>query len=91
MSTVPATIITPPALILQRLGPSRGGRPLFDGLDLALHPGQLLWVQGANGSGRGCCGRSRSARSRRRTGAKPPLKSAAIRPLLGAQRGRRSA
>ena len=43
---------TPPSLILQRVGQSRGGRPLFDGLDLALHPGQLLWVQGANGSGK---------------------------------------
>ena len=52
MSTVPATALTPPALILQRIGQSRGGRPLFDGLDLALHPGQLLWVRGANGSGK---------------------------------------
>lgn len=47
-----AALSTPPVLILQRVGQSRGGRPLFDGLDLALHPGQLLWVQGANGSGK---------------------------------------
>lgn len=52
MSTTPAFSTTTPTLILQRLGQSRGGRPLFDGLDLALHPGQLLWVQGANGSGK---------------------------------------
>ena len=51
MSTTPA-LTPPPTLILQRVGQSRGGRPLFDGLDLALHPGQLLWVQGANGSGK---------------------------------------
>lgn len=52
MTTFPATGTTLPALILQRVGQSRGGRPLFDELDLALHPGQLLWVQGANGSGK---------------------------------------
>ena len=52
MSTTPALSATPPALILQRVGQSRGGRPLFEGIDLALHPGQLLWVQGANGSGK---------------------------------------
>ncbi|MCE4553966.1 heme ABC exporter ATP-binding protein CcmA [Roseateles cellulosilyticus] len=42
----------PPSLILQRVGQSRGGRQLFEGVDVALHPGQLLWVQGANGSGK---------------------------------------
>jgi len=52
MPTAPALLSTPPALILQRLGQSRGGRPLFEGIDLALHAGQLLWVQGANGSGK---------------------------------------
>lgn len=48
----PDPTATPPALLLQRVGQSRGGRPLFEGVDLALHPGQLLWVQGANGSGK---------------------------------------
>ena len=52
MSISPAILATPPLLILQRLAQSRGGRPLFDGVDLALHAGQLLWVQGANGSGK---------------------------------------
>lgn len=52
MSLATASLTTPPVLILQRVGQSRGSRPLFDGLDLALHPGQLLWVQGANGSGK---------------------------------------
>jgi heme exporter protein A len=52
MSLSPAILATPPVLILQRLGQSRGGRPLFEDVDLALHPGQLLWVEGANGSGK---------------------------------------
>ncbi|MGM9485532.1 heme ABC exporter ATP-binding protein CcmA [Roseateles sp. NT4] len=52
MSLVAASLTPPPVLILQRVGQSRGARPLFEGLDLALHPGQLLWVQGANGSGK---------------------------------------
>jgi len=52
MTTTPALTAPPPVLILQRVAQSRGGRPLFDGVDLALHPGQLLWVQGANGSGK---------------------------------------
>ena len=51
LATLPA-LATPPALILQQLGQSRGGQRLFDGLDLALHPGELLWVQGRNGSGK---------------------------------------
>lgn len=42
----------PPALLLQQLAQSRGGRPLFEGLDLALHAGDLLWVQGRNGAGK---------------------------------------
>lgn len=54
MSLAAATpaLANPPALILQRLAQSRGGRPLFEGIDLALHAGELLWVQGANGSGK---------------------------------------
>lgn len=70
MSTPTATLLsTPPALILQRLGQSRGGRPLFEGLDLALHAGELLWVRGVNGSGktsllRLVCGLARSRAGR---------------------------
>jgi len=30
----------------------RGGRLLFEGLDLALHPGEALQVAGPNGSGK---------------------------------------
>ncbi|RZL35721.1 MAG: heme ABC exporter ATP-binding protein CcmA [Rubrivivax sp.] len=52
MPLLPAIAITAPTLILQRVGQSRGSRLLFEGVDLALHPGQLLWVQGANGSGK---------------------------------------
>lgn len=52
MSIAPVLSSTPPALILQRVAQSRGGRPLFEDVDVALHPGQLLWVLGANGSGK---------------------------------------
>jgi len=52
MSLALASLSAPPVLILQRVGQSRGARPLFEEVDLALHPGQLLWVQGANGSGK---------------------------------------
>lgn len=52
MSIQPILSSPPPALLIQRLGQSRGGRPLFEGVDLVLHPGELLWVQGANGSGK---------------------------------------
>lgn len=52
MSTAPALLPTTPSLILQRVGQSRGDRLLFEDVDVALHPGQLLWVEGANGSGK---------------------------------------
>jgi len=52
LSAVSPHLARPPALLLQQLGQSRGGRPLFEGLDLALHPGDLLWVQGRNGAGK---------------------------------------
>jgi len=52
LASASALLSTPPALILQRVGQSRGGRPLFDNLDLALHAGELLWVRGVNGSGK---------------------------------------
>lgn len=52
MSLASALPPPPATLILQRVGQSRGGRPLFDDVDVALHPGQLLWVQGVNGSGK---------------------------------------
>jgi heme exporter protein A len=34
------------------LGQSRGDRRLFEGIDFSLQPGEALWVQGANGSGK---------------------------------------
>lgn len=54
MSLAAATphLARPPALLLQQLGQSRGGRLLFEGLDLAVHAGELLWVQGHNGAGK---------------------------------------
>lgn len=52
MSSPSATLVRPPVLVLQRVAQARGTRLLFEGIDVALHPGQLLWVQGANGSGK---------------------------------------
>ena len=52
LSAVTPHLAHSPALLLQQLGQSRGGRPLFEGVDLALHPGDLLWVQGRNGVGK---------------------------------------
>lgn len=52
LSAFAPQLARPPALLLQQLGQSRGGRALFKGLDLALHPGDLLWVQGRNGAGK---------------------------------------
>jgi heme exporter protein A len=52
LSAATPLLARPPALLLQQLGQSRGGRPLFEGLDLALHAGDLLWVQGRNGAGK---------------------------------------
>lgn len=40
------------ALRAQGLGFSRGGRRIFESIDFELHPGQLLQVLGANGSGK---------------------------------------
>ena len=40
------------ALRAQGLSFSRGGRRVFEGIDFELHPGQLLQVLGANGSGK---------------------------------------
>lgn len=41
-----------PGLVLDSVTCSRGGRTLFDGLDLQLAPGQWLQVRGANGAGK---------------------------------------
>lgn len=41
-----------PGLVLDSVTCSRGGRTLFDRLDLQLAPGQWLQVQGANGAGK---------------------------------------
>lgn len=42
----------PPALSCEGLSLSRAGRPVLRGIDLALSPGCLLQVLGANGSGK---------------------------------------
>ena len=39
-------------LTLRNLGCARGGRPLFEGLNLHLHAGQCVEVHGPNGSGK---------------------------------------
>jgi heme exporter protein A len=41
-----------PLLTVTKLALSRGGRPLFDGLDFSLGPGQLLLLRGPNGAGK---------------------------------------
>ncbi len=45
---------SPPPAVLELVGVScvRGNRRLFEGIDVAIHAGQLLRVQGANGSGK---------------------------------------
>lgn len=52
LAAVVPHLARPPALLLQQLGQARAGRLLFEGLDLALHAGDLLWVQGRNGAGK---------------------------------------
>lgn len=39
-------------LTLQGVACSRGGRRLFDGFDLVLAPGRLVWLRAANGAGK---------------------------------------
>ena len=39
-------------LELRDVAVSRGGRTVLEGLSLAVEPGDLLWVKGANGSGK---------------------------------------
>ena len=39
-------------LTAQNLALSRGGRPLFEGVDIALQPGQCLLLRGPNGAGK---------------------------------------
>jgi heme exporter protein A len=41
-----------PLIGARALACRRGERLLFDGLDLALEPGQVLWLRGANGRGK---------------------------------------
>ena len=52
LATVSPVFAISPVLLVRQLAQSRAGRMLFEGLDLALHPGELLWVRGANGSGK---------------------------------------
>lgn len=39
-------------LLFDRVACERGGRLLFEGLDLRLEAGEALWVRGANGTGK---------------------------------------
>ncbi|MCU0775792.1 MAG: ATP-binding cassette domain-containing protein, partial [Ideonella sp.] len=41
-----------PALVVRSLGGQRGDRPLFEGLDLSLAPGEIVWLRGRNGRGK---------------------------------------
>ena len=41
-----------PGLVLESVACTRGGRTLFEGLDLTLSAGQWLQVRGANGAGK---------------------------------------
>lgn len=43
---------TPPLLSARGLSGQRGDRSLFQGLDIDLHAGQLLWLRGINGRGK---------------------------------------
>ena len=42
----------PPILTLSDVSLTFGGNPLFDGIDLAVHPGERLTLVGRNGSGK---------------------------------------
>ncbi len=44
--------MAPPLLTLTDISLGFGGRPLFDGVDLMIHPGDRLCVVGRNGSGK---------------------------------------
>jgi heme exporter protein A len=48
---LPATDIAP-TLSTAALCGQRGDRPLFRGIDLALRPGQVVWLRGRNGRGK---------------------------------------
>lgn len=41
-----------PRLRLSSLGGQRGERPLFEGLDLDIGPGEIVWLRGRNGRGK---------------------------------------
>ena len=41
-----------PMVCARKLGCRRGDRWLFDGLDLDVHAGELVWVRGSNGQGK---------------------------------------
>ncbi|GAP36832.1 cytochrome c biogenesis heme-transporting ATPase CcmA [Piscinibacter sakaiensis] len=52
MSSAAAPIATAPLLAAEGLGCRRGERWLFQRLDLALRPGEVVWLRGANGRGK---------------------------------------
>lgn len=47
-----ASVAGAPLLAARALACRRGDRLLFDALDFALHPGELIWLRGANGRGK---------------------------------------
>jgi heme exporter protein A len=52
LSTPTASPAGAPLIGARALACRRGERLLFDGLDFALRPGQLIWLRGANGRGK---------------------------------------
>lgn len=52
MTPTPSRAPEPAPLRLEDLACRRGERLLFQGLDLAVQPGQVVWLRGANGRGK---------------------------------------
>lgn len=52
LHTTPSLPRRVPLVAARALACRRGSRLLFEGLDLDLHPGELVWVRGRNGRGK---------------------------------------
>lgn len=52
MHAMPSAHVAPALLSARALACRRGGQRLFESLDLDVHPGELVWVRGRNGSGK---------------------------------------